>query len=275
MSKKQQTIFILSISSDIGMAIAQRYLESGHRVIGTYRSKKIIQQVQDHPFCHLINCDLTQKDSIFKLFEEYQRLKFSWDVFISCPCELRPLTPFFQGDFEQWSESMHVNVIEQLRVLHGLHPYRNKSGVCDIVFFAAGGVNNAVVDFSAYTASKNMLIKMCEYLDAENADLNIFIVGPGWTKTKVLDVFLSNKDVPKQKQEEISDFLQNRNGTSMQDIFDCIEWLRAKGKAIASGRNFSVVHDKWKGAASQYLAKALMEDSGMYKLKRHRNDWRP
>ncbi len=274
MKKKEQTIFILSISSDIGMAITQRYLKAGHRVIGTYRSRKIIDQVQGHPRCHLIPCDIYRRESIRNFLKEYQKLKFSWDVFISSVGDPRPLTSFFQGDFEQWNESVHVNVIEQLRVLHGMYPYRNKKGIRDVVFFAGGGVNNAVTNFSAYMASKSMLIKMCEFLDAENNDLNIFILGPGWTKTKIHDVVLADKDVSKQKKEETLSFLQKKEGTSMQDIFDCIEWLRIKGKKVASGRNFSVVHDPWKGSDSQGLAKALMADPGMYKLKRYRNDWK-
>ena len=70
MSKNQQTICILSISSDIGMGIAQRYLQAGHRVIGTYRSAKMIHELQSHPQCHLIHCDIARKDSISEFLEE-------------------------------------------------------------------------------------------------------------------------------------------------------------------------------------------------------------
>jgi hypothetical protein len=63
--------------------------------------------------------------------------------------------------------------------------------------------------------------------------------------------------------------MSNDEGTSMNNIFDCIEWLCQKGKKVAGGRNFSVVHDKW---GNEKLADILESDNNMYKLRRAGND---
>lgn len=272
-SSKKKTVFILSVSSDIGRYLAQQYLASGWRVIGTYRQVKHVGALKGNPDCHLFPCDITRKKSVTQLLRKVKSLAVSWQTFISCVSDPQPMSAFFKGSFDVWSDSVHINAIEQLRVLHGLYPLRDPKTICDVIFFAGGGVNNAVLNFSAYTASKMMLIKMCEFLDAENSDLNVFIVGPGWTKTKGHLRVLADKHVSKEKRRETLAFLKNQAGTPMADIFDCIEWFRRQGKAVAGGRNVSVVYDAWKGPKSSALASALAKDPHMYKLRRCRNDF--
>jgi len=273
MAKKKIAV-IISITSDIGIALAKRYARDGYGIIGTYRSKKLLNELKGIPDIRLFPCDLSDIDSISAFIKIFSGLNLKWDVFISCPCDPLPAQAFFNCDFDEWSDSVHINVIEQLRVLHQLHPFRNKDRkTVDVVFFAGGGVNNAVINFSAYTASKIMLIKMCEFLDAENEDLNIFIVGPGWTRTKTHELVLANVERSDERRDKILEFLKSGKGTSMDDIYGCIKWLCEQGKGVASGRNFSVVNDKWKGALSKVLAKELRSDMNMYKLRRYRNDF--
>ena len=220
----------------------------------------------------MTHCDISKRESINKFVKDFKNINLQWDTFISAPCNPLPLKAFFECNFEEWTDSIHVNAIEQLRILHLLHPYRNVNNTSSVVFFAGGGVNNTVINFSAYTISKIMLIKMCEYLDAENEDLNIFIVGPGWTKTKTHSLILEHTNSKDKKHIRTLNFMKNEEGTSMDDIHECIKWLCEQGKDIASGRNFSVVNDKFK---NKNLTLELKSDPDMYKLRRYKNDWKP
>lgn len=267
------TIFILSVSSDIGLELAKRYLEEGYRVVGTYRDYGKLREIENQPNLFCVKCDIANRKDIERLADYFEKNKIIWDTFISLPCVLTPLTNFFASNFEEWVSSVHINSVEQLRVLHSLYHCRNKKTCANVVFFAAGGVNKAVVDFSAYTIGKIMLIKMCEYLDAENKGLNIFIVGPGFTKTKVHNQVLKDKFVSKEKYQETIRNLKTKKGTSMQDIYDCINFLIKQGKTVSSGRNFSVVYDCWKGRKQELLVRALKKDRNMYKLRRYKNDF--
>jgi NAD(P)-dependent dehydrogenase (short-subunit alcohol dehydrogenase family) len=268
MPDSPQTILILSVSSDIGLFLARKYLLSGHRVIGTYRSARTVQSIAEHPNCRLLACDIHEPRSLSEFVQQFKELGMKWDTIISCVADPLPLQSFFDSNFDQWQQSVEVNSLDQLRALHMLYPLRNSKVIADVVFFAGGGVNSAVINFSAYTAGKMMLTKMCEFLDAENPDLNIFIVGPGWTKTKIHQKILNDPHVSKMKYEETKKFMQEKEGTSLEDIFNCIQWLRAQGKEIAGGRNFSVVHDPWRAPECQQLKEQLKADGGMYKLRR-------
>ena len=78
-----------------------------------------------------------------------------------------------------------------------MYPYRRRERMSNVVFFAGGGTNSPLPDLSAYAASKIFLMKMCELLDDENEDLNVFIVGPGWVKTKIHEEVLNETGRPR------------------------------------------------------------------------------
>ena len=268
---EKKVIFFSSITSDIGIALAKRYSRDGYILAGTYRSKQLLPELTSLPNCHLYYCDLNDKQTIRDSIAQFAALGLRWSTFISLAASPPPLTSFFGSDFDEWSRSIHVNAIEQLRALHGLYPLRNRAAIANVVFFAGPGTNSAVKNFSAVTVSKIMLIKICELLDGENEDLNVFIVGPGWTKTKTHELILSDPGVSPEKYKETLDFMRTQQGSSMDDIYDCIRWLSKKGRQVAGGRNFSVVHDFW---GAEKLSQELLEDTDMYKLRRHRNDWK-
>ena len=265
-------VFLSSITSDIGVALAQRYSADGYIVAGTYRADKLLPELRKLPDCHLFYCDLADPKSVTESVNQFARLGLQWETFVSLASHPPPLCGFFEGDFEAWSQSVHVNCIEQLRTLRLLHPLRRPAAINHAVFFAGPGTNNAVTNFSALTLSKIMLIKMCELLDAESPDLNAFIVGPGWTRTKTHDLILSDPHVSADKKADTLRFLQSNAGTSMDDIYASIRWLCAQGRPVAGGRNFSIVHDEW---GEESLATALRADPDMYKLRRHKNSWQP
>ena len=114
---------------------------------------------------------------------------------------------------------------------------------------------------------------MAEFLDFENKDLNVFIVGPGKTKTKMHYLIMNDPHVSREKYLETKELMEQQQGTSLKDIYECIEWLRREGKRIAGGRNFSIVHDPWRPDKRGALVKKLREDSNMYKLRRGENDF--
>ena len=67
----------------------------------------------------------------------------------------------------------------------------------------------------------------------------------------------------------IKKFWESGNqGTNFKEIFDCMNWCIKIGPKIISGRNISVVHDRW---GTVGLKKRLRKDSDMYKFRRHKN----
>ncbi len=269
---KRKTVIILSISSDIGKDLGRRFLRDGVNLIGTYRKYGEMDDLDKNTKCRLLKCDISQKKSINNFLQQFKKLKLKWDIILSCVGDLLPLNSFFECNFEGWQSSMQVNSIDQLRVIHGLYPYRNTKGA-KVIFFAGGGVNNAVVDASAYTAAKIMLIKMCEFLDAENKDISFFSIGPGFLKTKIHSVVYLDKNVSRKKVIETDNFIKTKKEVKMAYLYESLKWLCQQPKEVVGGRNFSLKGDPFSGKNRNLLAAELIKDKAMYKLRRHKNDF--
>jgi NAD(P)-dependent dehydrogenase (short-subunit alcohol dehydrogenase family) len=264
------TVFILSVSSDIGEQLALDYLRRGWSVAGTFRTS-LPESLREHERFSGLRCDAVSSEC-GALISEFMRARaIRWDIFISCIGQLAPVGPFFECDFESWAHSVETNGVAQLRALHAAHPFRQKARVCHVVFFAGGGTNNPFRHYSAYCLGKIALIKMCELLDDENPDLNVFIVGTGWVRTKIHEQTLAAGPLAGDSYAKTRSFLdQKEPGTDHREIAAMIRWGIEQGRAVAGGRNFSVVHDPWAEAGSD-LAAALLADSDKFKLRRHGN----
>ncbi len=265
-----KTVFIGSITSDIGTALARMFSEDGWDVIGTYRNSSNLTEIKNYSK-FLFYCDLSDPKTTSEVSKEFSDKGLSWDLFISCFGTQKPIGPFFKTDFDAWSDSIHVNAIEQLRLLHSLYNFRR--GSATVIFFAGGGTNNAVKNYSAYTASKIMLIKMTELIDFENEDINISIIGPGWTRSKMHNETLeTDRNLVGKNWETTKNFMESGAGTPMEDIYGCIRFI-LRNPEETTGRNFSVVHDDWRKEHKNYLLEALGSNYDMYKIRRFMNDF--
>jgi len=266
-----RSVFILSVSSDIGEQLALDYLRRGDRVTGTHRGP-LPTSLHGHPKFTSLSCDIAAADASARIASGLGAQPEPWDIFISCVGQLSPVGNFFDCDCEAWLEAVSINSMLQLKALHAAHPFRRVGHPCHVVFFAGGGTNNPFRAYSAYCVGKVALIKMCELLDDENPDLNVFIVGTGWVRTKIHAQTLDAGDRAGINYTKTKSFIDREEvGTRHEDIAAMIRWGVAQGREVAGGRNFSVVHDAWREDGTR-LAESLRADAGKFKLRRHGND---
>jgi NAD(P)-dependent dehydrogenase (short-subunit alcohol dehydrogenase family) len=273
MKKDALKAVIVSVSSDIGHALAKRFKSRGIDVCGTYRTPSAVVDDLENCGVKTVHCDVGNAASLHDACAQLRSTAGHWDYLILCPGTLEPVGAFADCDFDQWTRSLEVNFTRQIQLVHELLPSRNRlRGHPPVVlFFAGGGTNNATVNYSAYTISKIALIKMCELLDAEIPDTNFVVLGPGWVKTKIHQATLQAPHKAGDNYQKTIDKLASDACTPMEKILDCCDWVLQAERKLVSGRNFSVVFDKW-GSAS--LTEQLLKDPHMYKLRRQGNDWK-
>jgi NAD(P)-dependent dehydrogenase (short-subunit alcohol dehydrogenase family) len=262
----QSVAAILGVTADIGRALASRLIADGWRVAGFGRS---CDRLGDFDRCaefEFFQCDLTDKSSIASAVERFHASGQAWRLFVSCAGTMEPIGRFFDLPFDQWEDSFIINSAAQLRVLHGLWPSRERNGSVDIMFFAGGGTNNPFTNYSAYCVSKIALIKMCELIDDEEPETNVFIIGPGFVQTRIHQETLRAGDHAGDGYKKTLAFLETE-GTSLDDIYAHMRWCMSSGRAIAGGRNFSTVHDPWRGEINDFKER-LRFDSNACKLRR-------
>jgi len=262
-----QSIFIAGLSSDIGKQLASNFAAEGSKVAGTYRNlEAALESAQ------FIYCDLSIPSTIPAAVRAYEQTRQEpWDLYVSSVGSLDPIGSFFSVDTEEWSRSVEVNSIRQLELLKGLYPFRNK-GMAHVAFFAGAGTNGPAPAYSAYSASKIFLIKMCELLHAENEDLNCFIIGPGVVRTKIHDQTLAAGGRAGTNLKLIRGFLESDDpGVSHKGIYECLKWCVEAGRDAVGGRNISLVGDVWQTRGPE-LAGALRQDPEAFRLRRHANE---
>lgn len=261
---------IIGIGSDIGRELALRYASDSWTVWGTFRNRSGIDGLSSST--RLTPCDLTSHSGIAAAAAAFRREGFAWDVLVIAAGTEEPVGPFWECDEDAWDQGVQVNALAPLRLVRCLYPMRNKSGAPSVAFFSGSGTNNAVPAYSAYSASKIMLIKMCELLDAESPDTSFFIIGPGIVRTKIHQQTLRASERSGDNYHKVVKFLGSANpGTSHDDIYACLKWCVNAGKAVVGGRNLSLVGDAWRDGGVA-LARWLEKDRNLYKLRRFGND---
>jgi NAD(P)-dependent dehydrogenase (short-subunit alcohol dehydrogenase family) len=266
--ERGRSAIIISASSDIGNAMSRRWLARGWNMFGTYRTKNQTVDELNSQGMGLIHCNLLSVKSIHDARSVLRALCPQWDVLALCPGTLDPIGTFAECNFDEWEESVKVNLISQMHIVHELLPFRCTNAT--VLFFAGGGVNNAPVNYSAYIVSKIALIKLCELLDAEMPDTRFVIIGPGWVLTKIHKQTLQAPMRAGATYWRTVEKLSGDECTPIDQVLDCCDWVVDAPRELISGRNFSVAFDMW---GTEELAKRLVEEPDMYKLRRWGNDW--
>jgi NAD(P)-dependent dehydrogenase (short-subunit alcohol dehydrogenase family) len=267
MNDSIRSVFIAGLSSDIGRALAARFLAQDATVVGTRRSGGA--EVEG---CLSIECDIASEKSLSTVAATYGTAGGApWDLYVSSIGTLDPIGPFFDVDAARWHESVEVNCLRQLELLKTMHPFR-KRGMAHVAFFAGAGTNGPAPAYSAYSASKIFLIKMCELLHAENEDLNCFIIGPGIVRTKIHRQTLEAGGRAGSNFERIRGFLESEDpGVSHDRVYECLQWCVGAGRDAVGGRNISLVGDAWSTRGSE-LADALRKSPDAFRLRRDANE---
>ena len=262
---------VVGASADIGAALCEDWIEKGWEVYGTYRTTSEEVKRLQSKLLSMINCDLSNKESVEAACNKLKKEVKDWDVLVLAPGLQDPVKLFSECNFEEWAESIEVNFTNQVRVAHHLLPNRRRSEARSptVLFFAGGGTNNATVRYSAYTISKIALIKMVELLAAEIQDVKFIIIGPGWVKTKIHNSTLKAGQNAGENYKLTIDKLGGNECTPMGKVVECCNTLIKGSKELLTGRNFSVVFDKW---GTEELDVLLAKYPDMYKLRRYGNN---
>ncbi len=264
-------VVVIGLGSDIGRELALRFASDGWTVKGTYRTQAGLAGLPQS--VGSTRCDLASAESISHALEWLRTHCEGWRLIVVAAGTEEPVGSFWDCNADEWDRGMQINALAPLRLIRGLYPIRHKDGSPSVALFSGAGTNGAAPAYSAYCASKVMLIKMCELLDAESADTSHFIIGPGIVRTKIHEETLQAGARAGANLKKVTSFLESRDpGTSHDEIYSCLRWCMAAGKKAVGGRNISLVHDAWRQGDG--LARWLESDQNNYKLRRFSNEHR-
>lgn len=260
---------ILSVSSDIGIALARDWLERGFAVSGTFRTRTPELAELERDGLRSVALDLADKAAIS--FAAGELSQNPWTRVVLAAGSQEPVGLFEDVDQYEWGRSIETNFIAQFQFLGRLLAFRSRtvSGGARVLSFAGGATNRATTHYSAYTVSKIASIKMTELLAEEMPDVGFTSLGPGWVRTKIHDATLNagsragDNFLTTVRHHDEDDFFP------MAGVIDAINWIMESPLPAVTGRNFSAVHDPF---TDKRLVRALLTDPDMFKLRRSGND---
>lgn len=262
---------IISLTSDIADVVAREWISNGVNIVGTYRNKENIAHDLQTSGVTFLHCDVSNAQACDFAAKEILKRMSDWDVLLFATGTLNPIGEFVENNMDEWTNSLHTNLIGQLRLLHHFLNGRKKKAdiIPTVIFFAGGGSNNSVKNYSAYTLSKIALTKMCELLDAEILDVKFSIIGPGIVKTKIHDEMIKAGETKAgNNYSKVINTLQSEKCTPFSDVTSFVNWIIAQPREVVGGRNFSVVYDD---KDNDCFADTLKNNTDMYKLRRFMN----
>src|SRR3990167_2944302 len=139
---------VVAASSDIGAALCKKWSLEGWKIYGTYRTySPLVEELTQKYAVEMIHCDLKVPQESSKTVNALIKACCKWDVLVFSSGLMEPVGKFEEVEFSAWEQSLHVNFIRPLHLLHQLLPFRSPHS--SVLFFAGGGTNNAVTHYTS------------------------------------------------------------------------------------------------------------------------------
>ena len=182
------TIIITGISSGIGRALVDQYLELGHLVIGIGRSNPFGDRIE------FKECDLSDIQSIRKLKFANLTQKV---ILINNAGTIGTIGRISELSLLEFDELFRVNTtaaVELTKLIYGSILEKENFTLVNI---SSGAARNAIPSWAAYCASKAALNMWTECFVAEENELDnyprVYCVAPGVVDTAMQDKIRSVK----------------------------------------------------------------------------------
>ena len=226
-----KTILVTGATRGIGRAITKKLLLEGNNVYGVYRESdkqadELVSKYGDK--VKLLQADLGKKEQIAKLLGKLKDIQFDGIV---NNAGVVYLTKWDELNFDEWDETVAVNMTAPLKLVHGLRS--NLKDGSAVVNIASVDGFCAAYDTVAYAASKAGLISVTKSLAAILGSRNIRVnaIAPGWVETEM------TADSMPDETKELTPLKRN---AKPEEIADVVSFLLSERSSFVSGTTLTV-----------------------------------
>lgn len=257
----QPRAVIIGLGSSIGGYVGCRLQQDGWSVTGSARSGTVV----DSRFTSISRCNLDDAQSIERAKSDLRESAKGWSLLLFAAGSMLPIGRFFGVDEVEWERGLQVSALGPLRLLRAVWPVRSLTSTPTVCFLAGGGTNNDFPNYSAYCLAKILLIKFVELIQSEEPSARFVIIGPGYVRTAIHDETLAAGEAAGKNHERTVQLLTGP-GTDLELIYQHVVACHLAPAEVFGGRNYSTVHDDWKGELVMQTIADYPRDA--YRLRR-------
>lgn len=254
-----KNVLVTGVSKGIGRAIAERFLDEGYALYGTYfrdenRAKELVNKYGESKVNLFGPYDFTTIDGIDRFIADVKDYKF--DSVICSAGIFSENDDFNEFDLEEFNKTMNCNFYAPLMICLGLKDCINDGG--SIVIMSSNDAYPGAYSSISYTVSKAAVISMMKCLSANFGEKGIRVnsVAPG----------AINTDMNTPEQMNIAPYFTpiGRVGQPV-DVARVVYFLASSESGFISGENitidggYNIVSVLLKAEADQKLSQDLQK----------------
>ena len=176
------TILLIGASRGIGFELARQYREAGWRVIATARSSEGLERLQDLG-CETLRVDVADPAGNSGLAWQLDGDKLDLAIYVAAAMDrtVAPQPP----TRDAFDAVMHTNVMGAMQVIPQILPMLQEARGTLACISSVMGSQQQTVSGSAwlYRVSKAALNMVVRCVQAEQADVTVLALHPGWVQT--------------------------------------------------------------------------------------------
>lgn len=226
-----KTILVTGGTRGIGRAITEKLLSEGHRIFVVYKesteqANELTEKYGDK--VAVLQANLANNEQVKRLIEQLKDVPLDGIV---NNAGIVYLTKWDELNFDEWDETLAVNVTAPVKLVHGLH--NNLKDGAAVVNIASVDGFCAAFDTVAYAASKAALISVTKSLAAILGSRNIRVnaIAPGWVETEM------TADTMPDESKELTPLKRN---AKPEEIANVASFLLSDQSSFVSGTTVTV-----------------------------------
>ena len=176
------TVLLIGASRGIGLELARQYREAGWRVIATARSAEGLERLQALG-CETLRVDVADPAANSGLAWQLDGEKLDLAIYVAGVVDRAPAPQ--PPTREAFDALMHTNVLGAMQVIPQILPMLHEARGTLACISSVMGSQQQTVSGSAwlYRVSKAALNMVVRCVQAEQADVTVLALHPGWVQT--------------------------------------------------------------------------------------------
>ena len=235
---KNRTAVITGGAQGFGLDIAQRFLDSGAKVIIWDIDQKLIDEAMNSTNNPNLSSDIVDVSNYQEVEKAVSKIlkENKIDILINNAGITGPTMPLWEYDIEMWNKIVKINLFGTFNCCRAVVPNMIKNNYGRIVNVASVAGKDGNANASAYSSGKAGSIGLTKSLGKELADKNIAVnaITPAGANTRILD------QMSKEHVQRMLSKVPRGRFLEVEEFTSLVCWLSSEENTFSTAAVFDI-----------------------------------